>query len=78
MMEPEEFKKATWDLFDSSEGVLKFVFPDMHIEKAEFWKIWKYWKVVCSRPIIMGMVGKNQFPPEIGSLTLPGEPMGRV
>lgn len=69
LMETEDFKAATWELFDSSDGVLKFVFPSGSVSIEQFWTWWKNWKAICvccheHRPFIFRR------------LTLPGEPNG--
>ncbi len=71
LMKPEEFKAATWELFGSSDGVLKFVFPGENVRAEKFWKWWKNWKKICT-----GMMGNRPFLfHEANWLTLPGEPM---
>jgi hypothetical protein len=71
LMKPEEFKAATWELFGSSEGVLKFVFPGENGRAEKFWKWWKNWKEIC-----IGTMGDRPFLfRETNWLTLPGEPM---
>ena len=71
LMKPEEFKAATWELFGSSDGVLKFVFPGESGYAEKFWKWWKNWKKICT-----GMMGNRPFLfREANWLTLPGEPM---
>ncbi len=71
LMKPEEFKAATWELFGSSDGVLKFVFPGESGRSEKFWKWWKNWKRICAdmmpyRPFLSS---------EATLLALPGEPM---
>jgi hypothetical protein len=71
LMKSEEFKAATWELFDSSEGVLKFVFPGEKGSAEKFWKWWKNWKKIC-----IGAMGYRPFLFRVATwLTLPGEPM---
>ncbi len=71
LMKAEEFKAATWELFGSSDGVLKFVFPGENGDAEKFWKWWKNWKKIC-----IGMMGDRLFLAlESTWLTLPGEPM---
>lgn len=70
LMKPEEFKAATWELFGSSDGVLKFVFPGENGRAEKFWKWWKNWKKIC-----IGSMGNRPFLfREANWLTLPGEP----
>jgi cellulose biosynthesis protein BcsQ len=70
LMKPEEFKAATWELFGSSDGVLKFVFPGEKGRAEKFWKWWKNWRIICS-----SMMGDRPFLfREANWLTLPGEP----
>jgi hypothetical protein len=71
LMNPEEFKADTWEMFGSSDGVLKFVFPNENERVEKFWKWWKNWKIICSR-----RMGDRAFLfREVNWLTLPGEPM---
>lgn len=70
-MKAEEFKAATWELFDSSEGVLKFVFPNENVGTEKFWEWWKNWKEIC----ISNMGNEPFLFREANWLTLPGEPM---
>ncbi len=71
LMKAEEFKAATWELFDSSEGVLKFVFPNENVGTEKFWKWWKNWKEIC----ISSMGNRPFLSREATWLTLPGEPI---
>ena len=74
LMKPEEFKAATWELFDSSKSVFNFVFPDATtITLDRFWTWWKNWKKIC-----IGTMGDRPFLSRVANwLTLPGEPMNR-
>ena len=72
-MKHEDFKSGTWELFRTSEGILKFVFPESNITIGDFWAIWKWWKTICVKPMIFksllwrGMIDEDW-------LMLPGEP----
>jgi hypothetical protein len=71
LMKPEEFKADTWELFGSSDGVLKFILPSEKGRAEKFWKWWKNWKKICS-----GKMGYRAFlSSEVNWLKLPGEPM---
>ncbi len=69
LMKPEEFKAATWELFESSQRVFEFVCPTGLGTIEKFWKWWKNWKKIC-----IGKMGHGLFR-EANWLTLPGEPM---
>lgn len=69
LKEPDEFRATTWELFGSSEGLLKFVFPGGNGRAKEFWKCWKNWKKIC-----INSMGDRLFL-EANWLTLPGEPV---
>jgi hypothetical protein len=71
LMKPDEFKEATWDLFGSSDGVLKFVFPSEDISAKRFWAWWKIWKEIC----ISNMGYRPFISRQANYLTLPGEPI---
>lgn len=72
LMKPDEFKEATWDLFGSSDGVLKFVFQNEDVIAKKFWGWWKIWKEIC----INNMGHKPFISDQANDLTLPGEPIG--
>ena len=54
LMESNEFKSGTWDLFGTSEGILNFVFPKGGVSRDDFWTMWKRWKEICVKPIEEG------------------------
>jgi hypothetical protein len=71
LRELDEFKAATWELFSSSDDVIKFVFPNQNIFPGNFWEMWKKWKTVC-----ISSFGHRPFLfREANEITLPGEPM---
>ncbi|MBW8001214.1 MAG: hypothetical protein FVQ80_04250 [Planctomycetes bacterium] len=71
LMNADEFKAATWELFGSPEGVLKFAFPNENVDTEKFWEWWKNWKEICS-----SSMGNRPFLSRKANwLTLPGEPI---
>ena len=76
LMKPDDFKSATWDLFGTSEGVLKFVFPKDPVSPHDFWALWKRWKEICVNPMERGARERREPIPRAEWLTLPGEPPG--
>jgi len=74
LMNHNDFKSSTWELFGSSKGVLEFVFGGgMSLEKL--WGWWKKWKKICCHNIMRGELGKRvpqMVRPDF--LRLPGEP----
>jgi len=79
LMESEDFKAGTWDLFGSSKGVLEFVFPrDTSVTLDKFWLWWKNWKYLCSNAwdkyfIRRGILSQVDW--NIQWMFLPGEPI---
>jgi len=71
LMEPQEFQASTWEIFGSSDRVIKFVFSGESSQSGKFWEWWKKWKTIC-----IGEMGDRPFLfREANWLTLPGEPM---
>lgn len=79
LMDPEEFKAATWELFESSQDILSFASSniDKIIFIGDFWTAWKGWKAYCAKRL-MG-ASRQMWPRMFHSdwLLLPGEPMQR-
>jgi len=74
LMQPDEFRAATWELFGSSEGVLEFVFRD-GVSLERFWNWWKKWKEVWGSIVMHALMQSGASPivrPKF--LSLPGEP----
>ena len=78
IMKPDDFKSATWDLFGTSEGVLKFVFTKGAVSPHQFWTLWKKWKEICVKPMERMALERREPMPRAEWLTLPGEPHGKV
>jgi len=79
LMESEDFKEGTWDLFGSSKGVLDFVFPhDTSVTLDKFWRWWKNWKYLCSDAWNTYFIQSGKFSDvdwKIQWMFLPGEPI---
>ena len=73
LMKPDDFKSATWDLFGTSEGVFKFVFPMGGVSRSDFWAMWKKWKKICVKPMEQGALQRREPIPVVEWLSLPGE-----
>ncbi len=71
LMEPDEFKAETWELFGPSDSLLKFVFPSESGNIEKFWEWWKIWKEIC----ISSMSNRSFLFRQANFLTLPGEPL---
>lgn len=78
LMEPDQFRSATWELFDSAEGIRQFVFAGDSTPLERFWGLWKKWKAVCvwapwplDTQVRIARLGRLE------GLVLPGEPQGR-
>jgi hypothetical protein len=75
LMNQNDFKSSTWELFGSSKGVHEFVFGrGLSLEKL--WEWWKKWKEICCHSVMQSAVGKRgplMVRPDF--LILPGEPM---
>ena len=78
LMDSKDFKSWTWDLFGSSKGVLRFVFPGATtITLDKFWPWWKNWKYVCSKALSRDLMQRGKFSDvdwRTRWLMLPGEP----
>lgn len=74
LMNPNEFKSSTWELFGSAKGVLEYVFS-AGVSLERFWGWWKTWKKICCHNIMRGELGSStpqMVRPDF--LQLPGEP----
>ncbi len=47
LAKPEEFRSLTLNLFGDSDGVIKFVFPQMSAISVRFWQYWQHWQEAC-------------------------------
>jgi len=75
LMDPSEFRRATWSLFGSDEAIRQFVFPGNGISLEKLWGWWKKWKQVCVCAL-MQIKLQSRSPRMLDDkfLTLPGEP----
>jgi hypothetical protein len=74
LMKPDDFKSATWDLFNNSAGVFEFVSLKSSISYDDFWALWRMWKHICAGPMKNDALRKGLSPPRSEYLMLPGEP----
>jgi hypothetical protein len=75
LMDTNEFKSSTWELFGSSKELLEFVFGGgMSLEKL--WGWWKKWKKICCHNIMeVELSGRPIRMVRAEFLMLPGEPI---
>ncbi len=75
LMDPNEFRSATYALFGSAEGVRQFVFSGNGVSLDRLWEYWKKWKEICVSAL---SEAELHLPASrilsAGSLRLPGEP----
>jgi hypothetical protein len=78
LMEPNEFRAGTWELFGDSEGLRQFVFPGNGVSLEKLWACWKRWKDLCEYPLMQGEI-QTGSPRMVHAewLMLPGEPQTR-
>jgi hypothetical protein len=76
LMESEEFKASTWELFGSSDGVIAFVTDSTkkEIDKETFWEWWKAWKSYCLNNMMKADRNNLLLFRKGDLLQLPGEP----
>jgi len=74
LIEPADFRTWAWDLFASSEGVIRFFLTDAqgHIDPGRIWDWWRGWKTICKARL--DHMTRHGFLLRAEWLMLPGEP----
>lgn len=74
LMEPGDFRKATWRMFASAEEVMEFARSEIIESSDKFWSSWLTWKKQCAT-VMSERRYDNTF--RVRQLYLPGEPEGQ-